>query len=82
MYRLEDRHDDEPVKLKLQECPHCRTVNTAGTRICMNCRKRKPLAVEEATDREATVEEMVKDFVDAIASDPQFRARFGKYLPE
>ncbi len=77
MYGLEPR-GDEPVKLKMQECPHCRTVNTAGARICVNCRK--PLAVEEAMDREAKAEEMFKDFVDAIAGDPERRAIFSKYF--
>ena len=48
MYVLEDNRDDEPVKLKMQECPHCRIVNTAGARICVNCCK--PLAVAEVMD--------------------------------
>lgn len=29
MYGLEDKHD-EPVKLKMQECPHCRTGEHSG----------------------------------------------------
>ncbi|MGC9443655.1 MAG: hypothetical protein ACP5E9_01780, partial [Candidatus Methanospirareceae archaeon] len=68
MYGLE-RRDDEPVKLKMLECPHCRTVNTAGARICMQCRK--PLAVAEVMSREAKVDAMVKEFIDAVASDPK-----------
>jgi len=77
MYGLEDKHD-EPVKLKMQECPHCRTVNTAGARICINCRK--PLVVEEAMSREAKAEEIFKDFVDAIAADPETKAKYRKYF--
>jgi integrase/recombinase XerD len=77
MYGLEARHD-EPVKLKMQECPHCRTVNIAGARICVNCRK--PLAMEEVMSREAKAEEMVKEFIDAVASDPKMKSKFGKYF--
>ncbi|MGC9444407.1 MAG: hypothetical protein ACP5E9_05700 [Candidatus Methanospirareceae archaeon] len=78
MYGLEDKRDDEPIKLKMQECPHCRTVNTAGARICMHCRK--PLAVAEVMSREAKVDAMVKEFIDAVASDPKMQAKFGKYF--
>jgi integrase/recombinase XerD len=78
MYGLEDKRDDEPIKLKMQECPHCRTVNTAGARICINCRK--PLAVEEVIDLEARSKEFFLDMMDAVANDPekveQFKAFF------
>jgi integrase/recombinase XerD len=76
MYGLEDKRDDEPVKLKMQECSHCRTVNTPGARICVNCRK--PLAVGEAMDREEKVKEMLAAMVDIMTEDPDMKARFSK----
>ena len=78
MYGLEDKRDDEPVKLKMQECPHCRTVNTAGARICMHCRK--PLAVAEVMSREEKVKEMLTAMVDIMAENPEMKAKFGKFF--
>jgi integrase/recombinase XerD len=76
MYGLEDKRDDEPIKLKMQECPHCRTVNTAGARICINCRK--PLAVEEAMAREEELKELLKVMIEVTAKDPEMKARISK----
>jgi integrase/recombinase XerD len=78
MYGLEDKRDDEPIKLKMQECPHCRTVNTVGARICINCRK--PLAVEEAMDHEEKLKEMLKMMMELTAKDPDFKERFSKFF--
>ena len=78
MYGLEDRREDEPIKLKMQECPHCRTVNTVGARICINCRK--PLAVEEAMDRDDKVKEMLAAMVDIMAEDSEMKAKFSKFF--
>jgi hypothetical protein len=78
MYGLEDKLDNEPVKLKMQECPHCRTVNTAGARICINCRK--PLAVAEMMDRKEKVKEMLAAMVDIVAENPDMKAKFSKFF--
>jgi integrase/recombinase XerD len=76
MYGLEDRHDDEPLKLKMQECPHCRTVNTAGARICINCRK--PLEVGEAMDRDKEMEELLKAMLLLMSENPAMKAKLSK----
>ncbi|MBN1763384.1 MAG: tyrosine-type recombinase/integrase [Methanomicrobia archaeon] len=78
MYGLEDKRDDEPIKLKMQECPHCRTVNTAGARICINCRK--PLAVDEVLDLEARSKEFLLDMMDSLAKNPEKVAQFKAFF--
>ena len=75
MYGLEAKQD-EPVKLKMQECPFCRTVNTAGARTCINCRK--PLAVEEAMDRDDELKEMVMTMLELVSEDPKMKERLGR----
>ena len=78
MYGLEDKRDDELIKLKMQECPHCRTVNTAGARICINCRK--PLAVEEVLDLEARSKAFLLDMMDSLANNPEKMAQFKAFF--
>lgn len=78
MYGLEDKRDDELIKLKMQECPHCRTVNTAGARICINCRK--PLAVEEVIDLEARSKAFLLDMMDSLANNPEKMAQFKAFF--
>ncbi len=76
MYGLEPAAEDEKEELKTLQCPHCKTLNTVGARICINCRK--PLAVEEAMEREEKAMEMFKDFMDVAAEHPEMMEKFKK----
>jgi len=68
MYGLETEEEKEE-ELKTLQCPHCRTLNTTGARICMNCRK--PLTVEEAMAREEEVMSFMTDFMELAAKDEE-----------
>ena len=76
MYGLEPEKEDQKEELKTLQCPHCKTLNTAGARICINCRK--PLAVEEVLEREEKTMDMFKDFMDLVAEHPGVMERFKK----
>ena len=76
MYGLEPEKEDQREELKTLQCPHCKTLNTVGARICVNCRK--PLAVEEAMEREDKAMEMFKDFVDLTAENPEVMEKLKK----
>jgi len=76
MYGLEAEEEKEE-ELKTLQCPHCRTLNTTGARICMNCRK--PLAVEEALAREEEVMSFMMDFMELAAKDPELIHRFKEF---
>ena len=78
MYGIEPEEEYQKDELKTLQCPHCKTLNTIGARICINCRK--PLAVEEVMEREEKAMEMFKDFMDLIAEHPDMIAKFKKYL--
>ena len=76
MYGIEQEKEDQKEELETLQCPHCKTLNTIGARICINCRK--PLAVEEVMDREEKTMEIFKDFVDMATENPKFMERFKK----
>jgi integrase/recombinase XerD len=76
MYGLEAEEEKEE-ELKTLQCPHCRTLNTTGARICMNCRK--PLTVEEAMAREEEVMSFMTDFMELAAKDPELIHRFKEF---
>ena len=76
MYGLEPEKDDQKEELKTLQCPHCKTLNTIGARICISCRK--PLAVEEVLEREEKTMDMFKDFMDLVAEHPEVMERFKK----
>ncbi|MGC9444517.1 MAG: tyrosine-type recombinase/integrase [Candidatus Methanospirareceae archaeon] len=63
---------------ELRQCPFCKTVNTKGARICINCRK--PLAVEEAMARDDKVKEMLAAMLDIMTEDPEMKAKFSKFF--
>jgi len=76
MYGLEPEEKTEP-ELETLQCPHCRTLNTQGARVCFNCRK--PLAVEEVADREARAKQMFAEFMD-VMEDPALRDKFKEFF--
>ena len=78
MYGLEPEKEDQKEELDTLQCPHCKTLNTIGARICINCRK--PVAVEEVMEREEKAMEMFKDFVDLAAENPKLMERFNKHF--
>lgn len=78
MYGLSPSAEDEKEELKTLQCPHCRTLNTVGARICINCRK--PLAVEEMMEREEKGMEMFRDFMELVTTRPEMMERFKKYF--
>ena len=78
MYGIEPEEEYQKDELKTLQCPHCKTLNTIGARICINCRK--PLAVEEVMEREEKAMEMFKDFMDLIAEHPEMMEKFRKFL--
>ena len=80
MYGLEPEKDDQKEELKTLQCPHCKTLNTIGARICISCRK--PLAVEEVLEREEKTMDMFKDFMDLVAEHPEVMERFKKRFEE
>ena len=78
MYGMEPEEEDQREELKTRQCPHCKTLNTMGARICINCRK--PLRVEEVMKREERAIEMFKDFMDVAAEHPEVMEKFKKHL--
>ena len=80
MYGLEPEKEDQKEELKTLQCPHCKTLNTAGARICINCRK--PLAVEEVLEREEKTMEMFQDFMALMKSHPEAMKKFQQHLSE
>lgn len=78
MYGMEPEEEDQREELKTLQCPHCKTLNTIGARICINCRK--PLAVEEVMEQEEKTMEMFKDFVDLATEHPEVMGRFKKHF--
>ena len=76
MYGLEPEKEDQQEELKTLQCPHCKTLNTVGARICINCRK--PLAVEEVMEREESTMAMFKDFMDWVTEHPEVIEKFKK----
>ena len=80
MYGLEPEQEDQKEELKTLQCPHCKTLNTIGARICINCRK--PLAVEEVMEREEKTMEMFRDFMDLATEHPEVMEKFKKHFDE
>ena len=80
MYGIEPEKGERDEELQTLQCPHCKTLNTAGARICVNCRK--PLAVEEVLEREEKAVELFKDFMDVVAEHPEVMEKFKKHLEE
>ena len=78
MYGMEPEKEDQQEELKTLQCPHCKTLNTIGARICINCRK--PLAVEEVMEREESTMAMFKDFMDLVTEHPEVIEKFKKLL--
>lgn len=76
MYGLEPEEKAEQ-ELETLQCPHCRTLNTQGARVCFNCRK--PLAVEEVEDREARAKQMFAEFME-VMEDPALRDKFKEFF--
>ena len=80
MYGLEPDKEDQKEELETLQCPHCKTLNTTGARICINCRK--PLAVEEVMEREEKAMEVFKDLVDLAAEHPEMMEMFKKHFDQ
>jgi site-specific recombinase XerD len=80
MYGIEPEKEDQKEELETLQCPHCKTLNTIGARICINCRK--PLAVEEVMEREEKAMKIFKDFVDVAAESPKLMEGFKKHFFE
>ena len=78
MYGMEPEKEDRKEELKTLQCPHCKTLNTIGARICINCRK--PLAVEEVIKREEKTMEMFRDFMDLAMEHPEVMEKFKKHF--
>jgi site-specific recombinase XerD len=78
MYGIEPEKEDQKEELETLQCPHCKTLNTIGARICVNCRK--PLAVEEVMDREEKAMKIFGDFVDLAAENPKFMEGLNKHF--
>ena len=69
--------DGREEKLKTVQCPHCRSLNTTGARVCNNCRM--PLTIEEVISKEEKVMEFAAELMDLTAKSPEFAALLKKY---
>ena len=78
MYGIKQEEGDQKEELRTLQCPHCKTLNTTGARVCVNCRK--PLAVEEVMEREESTMDMFQDFMDVVEKDPKMMERLKKHF--
>jgi integrase len=77
MYGLQAETAKE-APLEILQCPYCKTMNTRGARVCMNCKR--PIELDEVLDREARMMNIFKGFVDLMELNPEAKEHFRKLI--
>jgi len=77
MYGLQAETAKE-APLEILQCPYCKTMNTRGARVCMNCKR--PIELDEVLDREARMMNIFKGFVDLMEVNPKAKEQFRKLI--
>jgi integrase/recombinase XerD len=59
--------EEEGTKVKIQQCPFCKTINTVNARVCINCKR--PLEVGEVLTQDAEIAKLREELEALKARD-------------